>query len=87
MEQQPGLDLVGGSAFGVSEVPRGLGELGDGDAMPNGPYQIGLTHWEGGFDGLPYTVCCGDGRAVAGHVPSRQIAQAIADALNRSADE
>lgn len=81
--KSPGLDLVGGSAFGVSDVPRGCGELGNGDELPPGPYRIGLTHWEGGFDGPPYTVQCGDGRAVAGHVPSRQIAQAIADALNR----
>jgi len=83
MSVQPGLDLVGRTAFGVPDVPRGIGELGDGDDMPAGPYRVGLTHEEGGFDGPPYTVCCGDGRAVAGHVPSRQIAQAIADALNR----
>lgn len=85
MSAQLGLGLEGGAAFGVADAPRGIGELGDGDEMPAGPYRIGLTHWEGGFDGLPYTVCCGDGRAVAGHVPSREIAQAITDALNARA--
>jgi hypothetical protein len=80
---QATLDLIGGNAYGVVDLPRGLGELGAGDALPAGTYTIGLTHEENGYSGPPWTVCCGDGRAIAGHVPSREIAQAIADALNR----
>jgi hypothetical protein len=58
-----------------------VGELGRGDALPPGPYSVGLTH---GMreDGPPWTVQCGDGRAVSGHVPSREIAVAIVEALN-----
>lgn len=83
MSAQPTLNLAGGSAYGVVDQPRGQGELGAGDALPPGPYTIGLTHEEYGYSGPPWTVCCGDGRAIVGHVPSREIAQAIADVLNR----
>lgn len=67
---------------------KASGELGDGDAMPPGPYSVGMTKVvatgksEQKFS-PPYTVLCGDGRAVAGHVPSREIAEAIVWALNR----
>ena len=39
-----------------------------------------------GFCGIPapWTVQCGDGRAIAGHVQSREIADAIAAALNQA---
>lgn len=81
--QQLGFDLVGGDATTVERPP---GEFGDGDPLPPGPYAPGLTHWQGAdgawHDSIPYTVCCADGRAVAGHVPSRDIAEAIAVALN-----
>lgn len=82
MSAQLGLGLEGGSAFGVSEFPRGLGELGAGDPLPPGPYRVGLTHGEEG-DFPPWTICCADGRAIAGHVPSRECAEAIVAALNR----
>jgi hypothetical protein len=59
------------------------GEFGAGDAMPAGPYSIGLTHGQR-FDSPPWTICCADGRAVAGHIPSREIAEAIVAALNAS---
>lgn len=55
-------------------------ELGSTDSLPPGPYGVGLTHTSSG-DSLPFTVTCGDGRAVAGHVPSRHIAEAIVAAL------
>jgi hypothetical protein len=32
----------------------------------------------------PFTVRCGDGRAIAGHVNSRACAEAIVDALNNN---
>ncbi len=58
-----------------------LGELDSTATMPPGPYNIGLTHGPNG-DFPPYTVVCGDGRAVCGHVPSAAIAGEIAMALN-----
>lgn len=87
MSAQPGLDLVGGSAL----IPDPLfhGELGAGDEMPPGLYSVGLTICEGpdgSYETIPWTVRCGDGRAVCGHVPSLAIAQAIADVLNRAAE-
>lgn len=81
-DPQSSLELIGGSVFGVPEIPRGIGELGAGDPLPHGPYRVGLTHGEDG-DTPPWTVCCADGRAVAGHVPSLECAKAIADALNQ----
>lgn len=84
MTAQLGLALEGGVALDPRE--GWAGELGVGDAMPPGPYTVGLTRWQGGDDhvheGPPWTVDCRDGRAVAGHVPSREIADAIAAALN-----
>lgn len=80
MTRQPALDLGSGRAVLPDRFPL-RGEFGEGDPMPPGPFAIGLTHGEYG-DGLPFTVICGDGRAVAGHVPSRKIAQAIVEALN-----
>lgn len=83
MSAQPTLDLVGGGGL-LPELSRS-GELGDGDSLPPGPYAVGLTHWIDALnhhhESLPYTVTCADGRAVAGHVPSRAIAEAIAAAL------
>jgi hypothetical protein len=58
-----------------------LGELDSQATMPEGPFLVGLTHTPHG-DMPPWTVVCGDGRAVAGHVPSAAIAGEIAMALN-----
>lgn len=84
---QIGLPLEGGC--GVIPEGRIAGELGAGDTLPPGPYTAGLTWWVAGdgvlHQGMPYTVTCADGRAVAGHVPSLEIAEAIACALNRVA--
>lgn len=55
------------------------------DPLPPGPYTVGLTHGPHG-DSRPYTVVCADGRAIAGHIESRQCAQAIADAMNVAAE-
>lgn len=82
--RQGGLDLVGGSAM----IPdrHSLGELGTDAALPPGPYLVGLTKIEGiggdWYEGLPYVVRCSTGQAIVGQIPSREIAQAIADALN-----
>jgi hypothetical protein len=80
------LDLAGGSALIPDKYP--LGELGAGDPMPDGPYAVGLTKCETGggewYEGVPWTVTCGTGQAIAGHVPSVEIAEAIAEALNRT---
>lgn len=61
--------------------------IADDDPMPPGPFRVDLTYWWGGdgiaHEGRPYTVRCGDGRCVAGHVPSLDCATAIAAALNR----
>lgn len=86
MPDQPRFALEGGSAFGVFDSPRGNGELGAGDELPAGPYRVGLTHNEWG-DSPPWTICCGDGRAVAGHIPSFECATAIAEALNAERGE
>lgn len=89
MTAQLGLVLEGGQALDPREGwfgDPGKGELGADATMPPGPFSAGLTRWQGGdnaiHEGPPHTARCGDGRAVAGHVPSRQIAEAIADALN-----
>lgn len=57
-------------------------EIARGDPFPPGPYAVGLVHGPHG-DSWPYTVQCGDGRAVAGHVNSLACAEAIVAALNR----
>lgn len=59
----------------------GKGEISATDPLPPGPYGIGLTHTQHG-DEPPYTVVCGDGRAIAGHVNSKACADAIAEAMN-----
>ncbi len=90
MSRQLDLTLAGGQAINpgerIGDLAPSSGELDSGSTLPPGPYSIGLTRWLGGDDqqheGLPFTVRCGDGRAIAGHVPSRDIAEAIADALN-----
>lgn len=61
-----------------------LGELDSSATLPPGPYAVGLTHGPNG-DSPPYTVNCGTGQAVAGHIPSKAIAEAIADTLNLKA--
>ncbi len=61
-----------------------LGEVGAHDTLPPGPYLVGLTHTPHG-DMPPWTVVCGDGRAVCGHVPSSEIAAEICLALNQRA--
>lgn len=85
MSTQPALDLTGGSAT-IFERPLRIAVAHD-DPMPPGPYSVGLTHWLAGdgveHDSRPYTVLCGDGRAIAGHVESRACAEAICAALNQ----
>lgn len=80
--------LEGGSTTGLPG-PVATGELGAGDPLPPGPYAVGMTRWETGdgewHQGMPYTVRCGTGQAIAGHVPSLEIAMAIAEALNAHA--
>ena len=65
-----------------------IGALGDGDPLPPGPFTVSLSTCDGPegvvYETIPYVVKCGNGQAVAGHVPSREIAEAIADALNRA---
>lgn len=84
--RQQSFSLEGGSSIIPDRISSG--ELDAESTLPPGPYSAGMTHWISGdgesHEGIPYTVRCGDGRAVAGHVPSREIAEAIADALNRS---
>lgn len=58
-----------------------MAELTSHDTLPPGPYSVGLTHTQRG-DSPPWTVVCGTGQAVAGHIPSRAIAECIALALN-----
>lgn len=65
----------------VERAAAMLGELDSTAMLPEGPFLIGLTHTPHG-DFPPWTVVCGDGRAVAGHVPSAAIAGHIAMALN-----
>jgi hypothetical protein len=58
-----------------------LGEIARDDPMPPGPYSVGMTHGPRG-DEWPYTIQCGDGRAIAGHIHSKACAEAIVLALN-----
>ncbi len=58
------------------------GELDALSGLPDGPYAVGLTHTPRGDYSPPWTVTAGCCRAVAGHVPSKAIADAIAFALN-----
>jgi hypothetical protein len=60
----------------------GQGELDSTSMLPRGPYGVSMTKGPRGELSIPYTVTCGTGQAVAGHVPSRPIAEAIAKALN-----
>lgn len=83
MTAQLGLELKGGSAL----IPDALFEasFGVGDPMPAGPFSVSLTTCDGPdgrYQAIPWIVVCGDGRCVAGHVPSLAIAEAIANALN-----
>jgi hypothetical protein len=73
----PGDDL-----FLPAERPAGPA-LSSQDGLPPGPYRVSKTRdlAAGGYC-EPFTVVAGDGRAVAGHVPSIAIARAIAQALN-----
>lgn len=84
-DPQLGLILDGGTSAAQHKRPL-RAELSSFDPMPDGPYSVGLTYWLGGdgedHQGQPFTVLCGDGRAIAGSVPSREIAEAIAAALN-----
>lgn len=86
MSAQPMLDLAGDTdrepREGIADLPASKGEISRTDSMPPGPYGVGMTHTQRG-DEWPYTITCGDGRAIAGHVNSRACAQAIADVLNR----
>lgn len=52
------------------------------DPMPPGPYSVGMTIGPRGELEWPFTVVCGDGRAIAGHIHSRVCAGAIVSALN-----
>jgi hypothetical protein len=60
------------------------GEIARDDPLPLGPFSVGLMHGPKGALEWPFTVVCGDGRAIAGHVNSRACAEAIVDALNHS---
>ncbi len=60
--------------------PTGQMALTAQEGLPPGPYSVGLTHGPSG-DGEPWTVCCGDGRAIAGSVHSKASAEAIVEAL------
>ena len=57
--------------------------LASGDPLPAGPYSVGMT-WHMGVKAWqpPYTVRAANGRVIAGHIPSRLIAQLIATCLN-----
>jgi hypothetical protein len=83
--QQLGFNLLGGEGeYGDPPLRQGIGA---DDALPPGPYAVGLTHYWGGdghaHSSPPYTVICGDGRAIIADIQSRQIADAVADAMNK----
>ena len=57
--------------------------IGADDDLPAGPYAVGLTYdFQLKRFTPPHTVFCGDGRCIAGHIPSLDIAKKIAAALN-----
>lgn len=60
----------------------GLPSIARDDPMPPGPYSVGMTHGPRGEPEWPFTVVCGTGQAVAGHINSRACADAIVSALN-----
>lgn len=58
--------------------------LGTGDPLPPGPFALSMLFDMGlGSYLLPYCVVGADGRTVAGHIPSLEIAKAVRDALNQ----
>ena len=70
-----------------------LPALAAGDPFPTGSYSVGLTKIvAGGTSALspvrivgleqPWTICCGDGRAIVGWIDSKATAYAVAAALN-----
>ena len=78
------------SLFGDDEFvlpPGGLPgpAIGDGEPLPPRPFRLSMLF---DFDleayALPYSIVGGDGRTVAGHIPSLEIARAVRDALNAS---
>jgi hypothetical protein len=72
----------GDDIFMPAERPEGPA-LSAEDGLPAPPYRVSKTRdLAGGGWCEPFTVVAGDGRAVAGHVPSLEIARAIAFALN-----
>jgi hypothetical protein len=58
------------------------GEIARNDPMPPGPFRVGMMHGPSGALEWPYTIVSADGRAIAGHVPSKACADAIVFALN-----
>lgn len=86
MTAQFSLGLEGGNApdpkEGVFGPPRVAASSAPAIRCRPAPTASASPHGPDG-DGPPWTLCCGDGRAVAGHVPSRECAEAIVEALNR----
>lgn len=64
--------------------PKGVA-LGAGDPLPPGPFALSLFYdMMLASHVLPFSVVGADGRTVAGHIPSLEIATAIRDALNQA---
>lgn len=89
MSQLALFEPIGAPGEGISGLPKGRPCIARTDPLPPGPYSVGLTkiqHADGYYEGQPYTIVCGDGRAIAGHVDSAACAEAIARAMNETFD-
>jgi hypothetical protein len=81
------LSLFGGEVFVLPEGgPQGPAVSAD-DGLPPGPYRLGLLYDYGAEAYMPpFSVVAGDGRTIAGHIPSLKIAVRVRDLLNAAGD-
>lgn len=77
------LNLFGGEFVLPEGGPRGPA-IGNGDPLPPGPYSLSMLYdIPGEYYLPPFSVVAGNGKTIAGHIPSLPIAKAVRDALNQ----
>lgn len=77
------MTMLFGEEFDLPPTGPGGPSFGTGDPLPPGPFALSmLFDFELGRHVVPYSVVGADGRTVAGHIPSLEIAKAVRDALN-----
>jgi len=62
--------------------------LTEEDDLPPGPYRLGMTYdFETEQYSRPFCIVAGDGRTIAGHIPSLAIARKLSALLNEEEGE